>query len=68
MSALSDAERVVITLALLIIFALGIFFLRRLTDAERRLANAERRLTNAERQFVSERKRDPIGFLHFSPA
>jgi hypothetical protein len=68
MSALSDAERVVITLALVIIFALSIFFLKRLTDAERRLADAERRLTDAESQVVLERKREPIGFLHFSPA
>ncbi len=84
MSALTDVERVAFALALVIIFALGVLFLKRLTDAERRLtdtdaerrltdaenriANAERRLTDAERQSLPDTKKEPIGFWRFSPA
>jgi hypothetical protein len=68
MTTLTDGERIAVTLALTIIFALGILFLMRLTDAERRLANAERRLTDAERQSLPDTKREPIRFLRFKPA
>jgi hypothetical protein len=60
MSALTDVERVAVALAIVIIFALGILFLKRLTAAERRL-------TDAERQSLPDTKKEPIGFLRFSP-
>lgn len=78
MSAVTDVERIAFTIALTVIFVLGILFVRRLnerrltdadaerrlTDAERRLAEAERRLSDAERQsLVKRRQRATVSFI-----
>jgi hypothetical protein len=68
MSALTDVERIAVAIALVIVFALCVLSLRRMTDAERRLADAERRLTNAERQSLPDSNKQPIGFWHFESA
>lgn len=68
MSALTDVERIAVAIALMIVFALCVLFIRRMTDAEQRLTNAERRLTDAERRSLPDSNKRRIGFLDFGRA
>jgi hypothetical protein len=64
MSALTDVERIAVATALVLIFALCVLFLRRMTDAERRMTGAEQRVndsahrvTDAERRLTDAERR-----------